>query len=128
MKIKYLVLVGFVFVGYCAFPLMQKAHSWWLQYQLGSAIADIKQNYPARVILFGDQKCRFCAQARDFLDTKKVPYLDLDVSQTGRPEDKAAYQTLNEKGIPVILVGDTLISGFDAKRIVAALAEHADSN
>jgi len=40
---------------------------------------------------------------------------------------QAAYETFNEKGIPVILVGDTLISGFDAKRIVAALAEHAVS-
>lgn len=93
MKIKYLVLVGFVFVGYCAFPLMQKAHSWWLQYQLGSAIADIQQHYPARVILFGDQTCQFCRQAREFFHAEKVSYLDLDVSRVGRPEDQAAYRT-----------------------------------
>jgi glutaredoxin len=127
MKQSYLVLACIALLGFGAWPAANKLQMLWQTYQLNIAIASIKQHYRHPVILFGDQKCRFCAQARDFLDTKKVPYLDLDVSQTGRPADKAAYQTLNEKGIPVILIGDTLISGFDAKRIVAALAEHAVS-
>jgi glutaredoxin len=122
MKLKYLVLPSVVLVGYLAYPTVNKVQTLWQQYQLQAAITEIKRQYPAPVILFGDHKCRFCQQAREFLQSQQVQYLDLDVSRTGRAEDKAAYHRLREKGVPVLLIGNTMISGFDAEKIMAALA------
>lgn len=76
-----------------------------------------------KVIIYSTTWCGFCKMAKQYLDDKKVAYVDKNVEQ-----DAAAYKELMEKiggnfqGVPVIDIKGTLILGFDRPKIDAALS------
>lgn len=73
-----------------------------------------------QVTIYSAPWCAFCHAAKQFLDSKKVKYHDINVDA-----DHAAAMELVQKtgqaGIPVLLIGDETIIGFNRPAIESAL-------
>jgi glutaredoxin-like YruB-family protein len=66
--------------------------------------------------------CAFCHAAKQYLDSKHIPYTDKDVEK----DPSAAYESVQKSGqmgIPVIDIDGTIIIGFDRLRIDAVLRD-----
>lgn len=76
------------------------------------------------VTIYSTQTCGYCKAAKEFLDSKGVPYTDIDVGA-----DQARAREMIEKsgqmGVPVIVVGEgsdeELIVGYDQNRLATSL-------
>jgi alkyl hydroperoxide reductase subunit F len=70
----------------------------------------------SKVTVYSTQFCQYCRMAKAFLDKQKIPYESIDVG-----EDRAAAEKMIElsgqRGVPVILVDDEVIVGFDSQRL-----------
>lgn len=72
------------------------------------------------VTIYSTPTCPYCNQAKEFFDENKVKYKDIDVSK----DEKAAEEMIDKSGqmgVPVIVIGDDVIVGFDRERIKKAL-------
>ncbi|WP_338849457.1 glutaredoxin family protein [Massilia sp. W12] len=80
------------------------------------------QHYAAagkQIVVYGTQTCPFCAKTREYLAGKKINFADLDVNH-----DKQAgkrFKEMGGKAVPVILIGNRRIDGFNEKAIEEAL-------
>lgn len=64
-----------------------------------------------RVILYGTSWCGYCKKARAYLRGRNIAFTDLDVETDAGA--RAQFAALGGGGVPVILVGDTRINGFN---------------
>jgi len=73
----------------------------------------------SQVILYGTTTCPFCKEARSYLKSKNISFVDYDVDlhEQGRKD----FQKLNGEAVPLILIGDRKISGFNSQAIDDAL-------
>lgn len=73
-----------------------------------------------KIKVYSTPTCPWCTVAKDFFKEKGLKFDDIDVSQ-----DKEAGQEMVEKsgqmGVPVIMIGEKIIVGFDKKKIEEAL-------
>jgi NADH-dependent peroxiredoxin subunit F len=83
----------------------------------------------SKVTVYSTQYCQYCRMAKAFLDKQKIPYESIDVG-----EDRAAAEKMIElsgqRGVPVIVVDDEVIVGFDSQRlnVLFGSASPADVN
>lgn len=77
------------------------------------------QNASARVVLYGTKTCPYCTRTREYLKARNIAFADLDVedSENARKE----FAQLGGGGVPVILVGNRRIQGFNRSALDAAL-------
>lgn len=70
--------------------------------------------------VFSSEDCRYCRDLKAYLDKKRLPYEVFDVAKS---EDYAreAKEISGQYGIPVTVIGDEVIVGFDTARIDKAL-------
>lgn len=70
----------------------------------------------SKVTVYSTPYCQYCRMAKAFLDKHGVPYESIDVG-----EDQAAAQKMIElsgqRGVPVIVIDDEVIVGFDSQRL-----------
>lgn len=69
-----------------------------------------------RVILFTTPTCSFCRAAKRYFVEKKIPFKEVDVSR----DQKAArdmVQRTGQMGVPVILINNRPVVGFDKPKI-----------
>ena len=72
-----------------------------------------------RVLLFSSGHCAYCERTRELLQSLGVGYEDLDVSRSRRAA--ARFRRLGARGVPVLLIGDRRIDGFQPEVIRRAL-------
>jgi glutaredoxin len=70
-------------------------------------------------ILYATAWCPYCAKARKLLTARNVPYREYDIEKSS--EGLAQYERLGGQGIPVLVIKDKVIHGFDEDKINAAL-------
>lgn len=71
------------------------------------------------VTIYTSETCHFCHMAKDFFKKHNIEYTEKNISQ-----DKDAMMELREKGftgVPLIIIGDETIYGFDQDKIEKAL-------
>ncbi|QEK11287.1 glutaredoxin family protein [Crassaminicella thermophila] len=71
------------------------------------------------VVVYSSDTCIYCKDAKEYLKSLGVEYIEKNVSK-----DMAARKELIKKGfmgVPVIMVGDETIQGFDKDRLDALL-------
>ena len=67
--------------------------------------------------LYTQPNCTQCEQTKRFLDTRKIDYSVVDIT-----EDKEGYEKvigLGYKSVPVVMFGDEHWSGFKFDRLMA---------
>ena len=74
------------------------------------------------VVLYGTAWCGYCAQTREMLSARKIPYREYDIEKSREGADQ--YRQLNGSGIPLLVVGTQVIRGFNEQAILEALATH----
>jgi glutaredoxin len=72
-----------------------------------------------RVVVYGTPTCPFCAKARDYLKERNIAFGDFDVTTSDKARNEFAQ--LGGKAVPVILIGNRQLVGFDKEAIDAAL-------
>jgi len=70
--------------------------------------------------VYSTNTCPYCTMAKDFLKDNKVEFENINVS-----DDREAAQEMVEKsgqmGVPVIIIGEEVIVGFDKEKIKEVL-------
>jgi glutaredoxin len=74
-----------------------------------------------RVAVYGTPTCPYCAKARAYLKQRNIAFGDFDV--TASDKAKQDFAQLGGKAVPVILIGDRQLVGFDKDAIDAALGK-----
>ena len=76
------------------------------------------------VILLGTAWCDFCTKTRAHLQSRGVQFADLDVESSKLAEEW--HRKLGAQGVPVILIGDRQIRGFNPDEMDAAISALGD--
>ncbi len=74
----------------------------------------------SKVTIYSTPTCHFCHMAKDFFKEKNVEFEDFNVS-TDLEKRKEMINKSGQMGVPVILIGDQLIVGFNKPKIVELL-------
>ncbi len=74
------------------------------------------------VILYSTQACPWCYRAKEYLSRKKVNFTVFDVAND-REKAQEMIQKSGQMGVPVIVVGDEVVVGFNQSKIDALLAK-----
>ncbi|HLB95800.1 MAG TPA: glutaredoxin family protein [Patescibacteria group bacterium] len=64
--------------------------------------------------------CTYCIQAKNYFEGKNIDYEEIDVSK----DQKAAQEMIKisgQMGVPVILINDQTVVGFDKDKIESIL-------
>ncbi len=73
-----------------------------------------------KVTIYSTPTCHFCQMTKDYLKDHNISYTEYDVAH-----DLAKRQEMIQKsgqmGVPVIVIGDEMIIGFDQERIASSL-------
>ena len=73
-----------------------------------------------KVTIYSTPTCHFCHMAKDFFTSKGVVYEDFDVS-ADIEKRKEMLDKSGQMGVPVIIIGDKLVVGFNKPQIVELL-------
>ena len=68
------------------------------------------------VTIYSTPTCHFCHMAKDYFNQKNVQYTDYDVA-TDMEKRKEMVAKSGQMGVPVILIGDEVIVGFNRPEI-----------
>ncbi|MDP3563398.1 MAG: Uxx-star family glutaredoxin-like (seleno)protein [Methanoregula sp.] len=69
-----------------------------------------------KVTVYSTQNCPYCRMAKAFLEKHGVPYESLDVGADSEAAQKMIALS-GQRGVPVIMVDDEVIVGFDSERL-----------
>jgi len=74
-----------------------------------------------KVRMFVTPSCTYCKKAKAYLRQRGTPFEELDVENSRSA--KAEYDRLGGRGVPVILVGQKRMDGFDAGGLESLLVD-----
>ena len=69
-----------------------------------------------KVIVFSTPTCTFCTQAKRYFKEKNIRFTDVDVSKDQSAARDMMRRT-GQMGVPVILINNKPIIGFDRNKI-----------
>jgi glutaredoxin 3 len=69
-----------------------------------------------QVIVYSTPTCPYCRRAKDYLSQKGVSFTDYDVAKD-REKAREMIQKSGQMGVPVIVVGDEVIVGFNQPQL-----------
>jgi len=68
-----------------------------------------------RITLYSTRNCPYCKQAKQYLQGKGVCFQEFDIQHSVRAQRMLAK--MGARAVPVIMIGDTRVDGFDRKRL-----------
>ncbi len=74
----------------------------------------------SKVTIYSTPTCHFCHMAKDFFNEKKVEFEDFNVAED-LEKRKEMVDKSGQMGVPVILIEDQIIVGFNKPKIVELL-------
>jgi len=72
------------------------------------------------VIVYSTPTCPYCKWAKDYLTQKRVVFSDYNVAED-REKAKEMINKSKQMGVPVIVVGDDVIVGFNQAKLDSLL-------
>jgi glutaredoxin len=75
-----------------------------------------------KVVMYATQWCPYCARARGFFKSHHIDYLERDIEHDAEAE-RIFEEVLHARAIPVIVIGDEVIRGYDEEAITVALSK-----
>lgn len=80
----------------------------------------LKDTYMKKVTIYSTPTCHFCNLAKEYLKENNVPFESFDVS-TDREKQMEILDKTGQMGVPVILIDNEVIVGFDKPKIAELL-------
>ena len=75
----------------------------------------------SKVVVYTSNTCPYCTMAKDYLKEKGVEFEEKNVQNDAAARDELI--SMGYTGVPVLVIGEEEIVGFDRARIDAALAK-----
>ena len=75
------------------------------------------------VVLLSTAGCTYCSRMRAYLRAGGVPYRELDVDR--EPEGRRLFHAAGGIGVPLLLVGEIAVQGYDPAAVREAFARAA---
>jgi len=72
------------------------------------------------VTVYSTPSCHFCAMAKEYFKENNVPFESVDVAADAEKR-KEMMEKSGQLGVPVIVIDDHIIVGFNKPKIAAAL-------
>lgn len=72
------------------------------------------------VTIYSTPTCHFCHMAKDFFKANNVTYTEHDVA-SDLEQRKIMVEKSGQMGVPVIMIGDELLVGFDKPKVAKLL-------
>ncbi|MEL7570704.1 MAG: glutaredoxin family protein [Eubacteriaceae bacterium] len=69
-----------------------------------------------QIIIYTTAKCKYCKRAKKFLDENKIRYVEKDINKDKTAKEE--HSKLNVKGVPVFIIGNEVIWGFDEEKLL----------
>ena len=79
--------------------------------------ADITHEH--ELVFFSAPWCGYCDRARDWFDSERVDYLEIDIESS--TEAHRLWREAGGRGVPLVLVGEQRIPGFAPAAYASAL-------
>ena len=76
----------------------------------------------AKVKVYSTPTCPWCVKVKDYLTSKKVDFETIDVS-SNREAAMYMVKKTGQMGVPVVLIGEIYIVGFDQGKIDEELSK-----
>jgi glutaredoxin-like YruB-family protein len=76
----------------------------------------MEQKTQPKVIIFTTPTCRYCNIAKRYFREKRIRFTDVDVSRDQRAAMDMQRRT-GQQGVPVIMIANRPIVGFDKSKI-----------
>lgn len=73
------------------------------------------------VTILTTSTCGYCRMAKEFLNQNKIHFIEKDVNSD--PQARHEMTSRNITGVPVIIIGNDVVVGFDKTRILE-LVDH----
>lgn len=73
------------------------------------------------VTIYTTPTCHFCHLAKDFFKENKIEFTEHDVSSDVEKRTEMVQKS-GQMGVPVILVGDEIVTGFDEAKLISLLS------
>lgn len=74
-----------------------------------------------QAVLYGTEWCPYCARTRQFFRDNNIPFHEYDIEKSS--EGQAQYERLGGNGVPVVVIADEVIHGYDPQALRAAFAQ-----
>ena len=84
----------------------------------GENTAPVSGEQPV-VVMYATSWCGYCTAARTFFTANGIRFVERDIEQSSTFHDE--HRRLGGQGVPLILVGDEKISGFNEARLRSLL-------
>ena len=68
------------------------------------------------VTIYSTPSCHFCHQAKDYFTENKIAFTDYDVA-ADMAKRKEMLDITKQMGVPVIIIGDSVIVGYNKPKI-----------
>lgn len=75
----------------------------------------------SKVVVYTSNTCPYCTMAKDYLKEKGIEFNEKNVQTDAAARDELI--SMGYTGVPVLVIGEEEIVGFDRARIDAALAK-----
>ncbi len=72
------------------------------------------------VTVYSTPTCPYCKRAKDYLTRKGIAFTDYNVAED-REKAKEMIEKSKQMGVPVIVVGDDIIIGFNQAKLDSLL-------
>lgn len=72
-----------------------------------------------QAVLYATDWCSYCARTRKFFSSHGIPFREYDIEKS--TEGRAQYERLGGQGVPVVLINDQVLYGYDETALRAAL-------
>ncbi|PIN80633.1 NrdH-redoxin [Candidatus Woesearchaeota archaeon CG10_big_fil_rev_8_21_14_0_10_30_7] len=80
-----------------------------------------------KATIYTTPSCPYCKMAKDYLNRKNVDVEEKDISKDKNARDEAIAKS-GRMGVPVMIIGEQVIVGFDMDQIDFALKKLSDYN
>lgn len=87
-----------------------------------SKASDIKSKKPIKqksVVMYTTSWCGVCTKARSYMQRNGINFKEFDIEKNSNAHSK--FKKLGGKGVPLIMVGNSKMSGFSASRLESML-------
>lgn len=73
-----------------------------------------------KVEIFSTSTCHFCHMAKEWLESKSIPFSDYNVGEDAQRRKEMVEMT-GQLGVPVIRIGDDVMVGFNQEQMAKIL-------
>lgn len=74
-----------------------------------------------KVVIYSTPTCPYCKRAKEYFSRKGISYTDIDVAQD-REKAKEMTQKSGQMSVPVIIIDDEIVVGFNQVQLDKLLA------